>query len=511
VSQAEYKRYIQGVAQFNDRCRQWECPANDYLGAVAWLEAELQRLGYSTMRHDSAADGRWTLNLWGTKVGIVAPTEMYILSAHLDGIGGGDAFDDDGSGVGAVMEVARILAGTDVTTDKSVRFLFFDREEMDTVGSLNYVLDRWPLQGTLDEPTWLGLIHFDSLLYDHGVGTPSPNQSPYADLDVEWHAGTAKAAASKVLANQWRYANGTYSTDYPVSAWNFSFSTDDTRFWDYVASVSVRENRRILERNLDDGEWINLYHHHVGDVEASYSDADIQLGVNAVQATMGMIAELAGVHIILQNDPPVADAQVVSTSEDTPVSFTLTGSDPNEDPITFRVTEEPSYGTLSGTVPDLTYTPVADYNGEDGFAFVVNDGQVDSLAATVTITISAVNDRPVAYTQRVAVAKDTAKGITLTGSDADGDPLTYSIVRGPDHGILSGTPPELTYLPAADYSGPDDLLFVANDGALDSAPAIIKITVGEPGVLQFSLLCSGILPAGSTEWALYCARQPGSP
>ena len=68
----------------------------------------------------------------------------------------------------------------------------------------------------------------------------------------------------------------------------------------------------------------------------------------------------------------------------------------------------PAHGTLSGTAPNLTYTPAANYNGADSFTFKVNDGTVDSAAATVSITVTAVNDAPVADAQSVTTAEDTA-------------------------------------------------------------------------------------------------------
>ena len=72
----------------------------------------------------------------------------------------------------------------------------------------------------------------------------------------------------------------------------------------------------------------------------------------------------------------------------------------------------------------MTYTPAANYNGPDSFTFTVNDGTVDSNVATVSITVSAVNDAPVADDQSVTTAEDTAKAITLAGTDVDGDTLT---------------------------------------------------------------------------------------
>ena len=67
--------------------------------------------------------------------------------------------------------------------------------------------------------------------------------------------------------------------------------------------------------------------------------------------------------------------------------------------------------------------------------------------------------------------------ITLKATDADGDPLTYTVTGGPAHGSLSGTPPELTYTPDPGYNGPDSFTFMASDGYFDSNEATVSITV----------------------------------
>ncbi|WP_041584612.1 Ig-like domain-containing protein [Syntrophus aciditrophicus] len=177
------------------------------------------------------------------------------------------------------------------------------------------------------------------------------------------------------------------------------------------------------------------------------------------------------------NNPPVANAQSVSTAENTAKAITLTASDPDGDSLTYVVVTAPSHGTLSGTAPDLTYTPASGYSGLDSFTFKVNDGTVDSASATVSITVTAVNDAPVANAQSVSTAEDTAKAITLTGSDPDGDSLTYSVVTSPSHGTLSGTAPDLIYTPASNYSGSDSFTFKVNDGTVDSSPATVSITI----------------------------------
>src|SRR6185437_9159252 len=116
----------------------------------------------------------------------------------------------------------------------------------------------------------------------------------------------------------------------------------------------------------------------------------------------------------------------------------------------------PQHGTLTGAAPNVTYTPAANYNGADSFTFKANDGTLDSNIATVTITITAVDDAPVAADQVVATDEDNAKTITLAATDVDtATALTYSIVVGPTHGTLTGAAPAVTYTPAANYNGAD--------------------------------------------------------
>ena len=177
------------------------------------------------------------------------------------------------------------------------------------------------------------------------------------------------------------------------------------------------------------------------------------------------------------NRAPVANAQGVTTAEDTAAAVTLTASDADNNALTYRVMSNPSHGTLSGTAPSLTYTPAANYNGPDSFTFVANDGIVDSAPATVSITVTPVNDAPVANAQVATTSQGVAVAITLAGSDVDGNPLTYRVATNPGHGTLGGTAPSLTYTPAAGYTGPDSFTFVANDGQVDSAPAMVSITV----------------------------------
>jgi large repetitive protein len=178
------------------------------------------------------------------------------------------------------------------------------------------------------------------------------------------------------------------------------------------------------------------------------------------------------------NDAPVARANHIVPSEDAQASFTLLGSyDVEGNPLTYSVTSLPSRGTLSGTAPNLTYIPEANFNGFDSFTYKVNDGELDSAAATVTLEVRAVNDAPVATAQSVSLDEDTVRTISLNASDVDGDALTYTIVAQPTKGTLSGSGANLTYTPKPNAHGADSFTFKANDAKTDSTPATVNIII----------------------------------
>jgi hypothetical protein len=367
----QFKAFDQNLASFGDRCRMSSCPnspANSFTNAQNWVAQQLTAMGYSPQKVNFTYSGFSGTNLWATKVGTVHPDQMYIISAHLDGRGGGQAADDDGSGVSLLLEAARILAADDVRTDISVRFIFWDNEESGMYGAYGYVQDRRSLQGQenptgsglFPEPTWLGLIQHDMLLYDHGAGTAGSSQSAYADLDIEWRAGTIKETDSKALALKWRFLNGTYATDYPADAYSYSTNTDDTAFQPYVASVSVRENRRSLTSGSN-AEWISPYYHTTNDQYANYSAADFQLGFNAVQATLGTVAELAGAHLTTSSTPTATNTVApTNTSTNTPVpTNTSTNTPVATDTVTSTPvpTSTPTNTPIPTEMPTSTPTP----------------------------------------------------------------------------------------------------------------------------------------------------------
>ena len=237
-----------------------------------------------------------------TKVGTTRPNEMYIIGAHMDGHGWGEAANDDGSGTALVMELARVLNSPDVETDRSIRFILWNNEETGLNGSRAYVAQRQALQGKEDppgsgrfpEPMWLGMVQHDMMLFDHGMprpdGTISKEQRPEADVNIEFQTNSKMAAASQALAWAFQQANEKYATDYPAAVGSHMSNTDSVPFQDIVAAISLRENERLTQIGSGwDPQW-----HQPTDLYVTYSDKDFRLGLNAAQTTLGAIAQLAG-------------------------------------------------------------------------------------------------------------------------------------------------------------------------------------------------------------------------
>jgi len=237
-----------------------------------------------------------------TKIGATHPNEMYIVGGHMDGIGWGEAANDDGSGTALVLELARIFSAPDLTTDRSIRFALWNNEETGLNGARAYVEQRQALQGKEDppgsgkypEPTWLGMIQHDMMLFDHGMpradGTLTPEQRPEADVNIEFQSTSKFADAAQRLAWVFHAANEKYATDYPASVGPHMTNTDSGPFQDLVAAISLRENERGAQIGAGwDPNW-----HQPTDRYATYSDKDFRLGLNAVQTTLGAVAGLVG-------------------------------------------------------------------------------------------------------------------------------------------------------------------------------------------------------------------------
>ena len=241
-----------------------------------------------------------------TKIGTTHPEEMYILGGHMDGIGWGEAANDDGSGTALVMELARVFSNPDIKTDRSIRFALWNNEETGLNGARAYVAQRQALQGIENpkgsgkypEPKWLGMIQHDMMMFDHGMpnadGTMNKEQRPEADGNIEFAIVSKQSAGSQALAWAVLAANEKFATDYPASVGPHMSNTDSDPFKDIVPAISLRENQRGEQIGAGwDPQW-----HQVTDLFVTYTDKDFRLGLNAAQTTLGAIARLTGARII---------------------------------------------------------------------------------------------------------------------------------------------------------------------------------------------------------------------
>lgn len=177
------------------------------------------------------------------------------------------------------------------------------------------------------------------------------------------------------------------------------------------------------------------------------------------------------------NFAPEAIDQTVMLDEDTTAQIMLDAND--TDPLTFSVVMAPQNGTLTGTAPDLVYTPDPDFFGSDSFTFTADDGVSTSAPGTVTIEVAPINDAPIADDISRATVEGQPIAVVLSGSDVESDPLTFEVIDSPSNGALTGTAPQLTYTPDPGFSGEETFTYVSNDGDLDSSVATVTIRVNE--------------------------------
>jgi VCBS repeat-containing protein len=188
-------------------------------------------------------------------------------------------------------------------------------------------------------------------------------------------------------------------------------------------------------------------------------------------------------YTISPNEAPVAVDDTYSTPEDTQLTINqvqgVLHNDTDDSPtLTAIKYTDPTHGTVTlNSNGSFVYTPVANYYGPDSFTYYANDGQFNSNIATVNLTVTPVNDAPVANDQSVSTTQETAVDILLTATDLEANPLTWIIVSQPSHGILSGIAPAVKYTPNWNYIGEDSFTFKVNDGQVDSNVATVSITV----------------------------------
>jgi hypothetical protein len=181
------------------------------------------------------------------------------------------------------------------------------------------------------------------------------------------------------------------------------------------------------------------------------------------------------------NDAPFANNQSVNTSEDTALPITLTGSDVEGSSLTFSIVGSPLNGTVTGLNTNtgaLTYTPGTNFNGADSFTFRVNDGSLNSALATVSITVTPLNDAPIANNDIAGTPKNVPVTINVLAndSDVDGNPISLTSASA-TNGTVNIVGTNLFFTPASNYLGQVVLGYSITDGQGGNASAVVFVTV----------------------------------
>lgn len=178
------------------------------------------------------------------------------------------------------------------------------------------------------------------------------------------------------------------------------------------------------------------------------------------------------------NDPPTAQADQLTTAEDTPLSITLQGQDIDGDALTYVIDTPPANGMLSGQGATRTYVPNTNFNGQDTFRFHVEDGQASSAVVTVTITVTPTNDAPV-FVMPTPMDNTTLMGresqaltFKVVANDPDGDATTLSALNLPNGATFNAQTGDFSWTPAYTDAGMYSMQVVVSDGQLSSMRTI---------------------------------------
>jgi VCBS repeat-containing protein len=212
----------------------------------------------------------------------------------------------------------------------------------------------------------------------------------------------------------------------------------------------------------------------VGSDSFTYTIGDTDGGTDSATVT---------VTITNANDAPTAAPDAATVAEDSvnsSIDVLANDTDSDGDTLTITAVTQGAHGSVAIAGRALTYTPHADYFGADSFSYTIDDGQGGSATADVTVTVTGVNDAPVAVSDAFTTAEDlpAAGNVLANDTDTDGGALTAALGSGPASGVLGlNADGSFTYTPNANFSGVDSFTYTVSDGDGGSDSATVTITI----------------------------------
>jgi VCBS repeat-containing protein len=308
------------------------------------------------------------------------------------------------------------------------------------------------------------------------------------------------ATNSNVIATTGTYYKYARTTDEGTNDYGASTTLRVAKLWGNSSYSSLHNVKEIIQLAQSQNKWVIVLAHGV-----VTDPTDYRLNSNYGWVTTDVLNELLQfikdnaipVKTFAQiegesgpaNHAPVAVNNSYSTNEDTTLTVTTAGvlgndTDADGNTLSASLMSGVSHGTLTlNSNGSFTYVPAANYNGSDSFTYAANDGSTNSNTATVSLTITAVNDAPVAVNDSYNTQTDTAltvaaPGVLSNDTDVEGNTLTASRLTNPSHGTLSfNSNGSFTYTPSTGYTGSDSFTYRANDGSANSNTATVTLTV----------------------------------
>lgn len=208
-----------------------------------------------------------------------------------------------------------------------------------------------------------------------------------------------------------------------------------------------------------------------------------------IDGNSGSATGTVNVTIISINGAPVAVTDSITTNEDTIYSFnpTTNDTDPDSNPLTITATTNGTKGVVSYAGNTVTYTPNLNANGSDTFTYTINDGNGGTAVGTVNVTLTAINDIPIAINDSITVIQNTAYTFNpvVNDSDADGNPLSITAKTDGTKGLVTFTSNSLTYTPNLNATGADSFTYTISDGNGGSATATVSLTIVATGTARY--------------------------
>ncbi len=259
----------------------------------------------------------------------------------------------------------------------------------------------------------------------------------------------------------------------------FNGVLDESRIWNYARTPQQISRGRLLEIGLPTPGLLGRWGLNEGvgtSVGNSAGSANGTVVGSAWSWTEG--APFTGA-----NQAPAAVDDLAATAEEVAATIAVLGndSDADGDALTLASVSSPAHGTaIANADGTISYTPAANYSGADSFSYTINDGQGGSATAAVSVTVTDVNDAPVAADDAASTSEDTPVAIAVLANDSDGDSATLTpiVVSGPANGSATvEADGRITYAPAANFNGTDSFTYKASDGAAESGVVTVTIAV----------------------------------